>query len=551
MTNSQAIALILLCFSVSFQLDADVQFTDVASEAGIRFKHHDGRSGRHYFLETLGSGAAFWDYDNDDDLDVYLVNAADLPGISSPTAATNALYRNNGNGAFTDVTAQAGVGDTGYGVGCAVGDYDNDGFVDLYVTNFGANVLYHNNGDGTLTNVAAAAGVADNRWGASCAFADYDRDGYLDLYVTNYVAYSIEAEKVCQVRNLTTYCDPRAYPGTADILYHNNGDGTFDDVTRAAGVYYPQGRGLGVAFSDYDDDGDLDFYVANDATQNFLYHNNGDGTFSESSLLAGVGFSEDGRAESGMGTDFGDYDNDGRFDLIVTNFQNELNTLYHNDGAGLFSDVSYASGIGEVSLRFLGWGVSFFDYDNDGDQDVFVTNGHVHDNIERFDDIGSYAQLNHIYCNEGQGRFTVTSDLGTGLQLCKVGRGAAFGDYDNDGDIDILISNSNQTADLLRNDGENQNHWLLVQLIGTESNRSAIGARVTVVVGEISLVDEVRSGNGFASGHDLRLHFGLGTHVTVDQLHVRWPNGLEEHFGDIAADCRIVIMEGKGLRKRR
>ena len=346
-------------------------FTDVTAEAGIEFQHTDGRSGRYYLLEELGSGAAFFDYDNDGDLDIYFVNGTYLPGAISESQPTNALYRNNGDGTFTDVTNLSGVGDTGYGVGCCVGDFDNDGYLDIYVTNFGKNVLYRNNGDGSFSDVTDAAGVGDGRWGASCAFADYDKDGDLDLYASNYVEFNIDENKVCHRGGVRTYCPPQAFEGVADVLYRNNGDGSFSEVTQEAGVSNPRGRGLGVVWGDYNNDGFLDLYVANDTNENYLYRNNGDGTFSDAAFFAGCALSEHGKMESGMGVDFGDFDNDGFLDIAVTNFQNEVATLYRNNGNGFFTDVSYPSGTGEKTLPSLGWSVCFFDYDNDADKDLY------------------------------------------------------------------------------------------------------------------------------------------------------------------------------------
>ena len=528
-----------------------VIFVEATTEAGLNFKHFDGRSGRRYFVETLGSSAAFFDYDNDGDVDIYLVNGADLPGITSEVPAENVLYRNNGDGTFTDVTAIAGVADTGYGVGCAAGDYDNDGYLDLYVTNYEANVLYHNNGDGTFTDVTAESGVGETRWSAGCAFADYDNDGYLDLFVANYLQFDFDKERVCKHRNIISYCDPRDYVGIPDTLYHNNGDGTFTDVTREAGVYNPIGHGLGVVFGDYNNDGYIDLYVANDTTQNFLYHNNGDGTFIDVSLFAGVGFSENGRTESSMGTDFGDYDNDGYLDIIVTNFQDEVNTLYHNDGNGFFSDVSFASGIGAASLKYMGWGAHFFDYDNDGDEDIIAANGHLFDNVEMFDDVATYPQINHLYRNDGKGKFTeVSAQSGSGFSPVKVSRGAVLGDYDNDGDIDILITNSNQTVDLLRNEGGNRNHWLMIKTIGTKSNRDGIGARITVTVGNQSFIDEVRSGSGYIGQDDMRVMFGLGKNKKVDTIHIRWPSGIEDVIRDVEANQLLIVTEGQPKKIR-
>ena len=525
------------------------QFTSVTTEVGIHFKHHNGARGQRYFIEPLGGGTAFLDYNNDGFQDIYLVNGADLSSLTEKQPEEiepprNALYRNNGDGTFTDVTMEAGVADTGYGMGCAVGDYDNDGFPDLYVTNFGANVFFRNNGDGTFTNVTKGTDTGDIRWGASCAFVDYDNDGFLDLYVTNYVKYDIESDQVCMDKGVRVYCDPRLYEGELDVLYHNNGDGTFTDVTESAGFSEATGRGLALAWGDYDDDGDMDIYIANDADQNFLYRNNGDGTFTDVSLTAGVGFSEDGEAENGMGADFGDYDNDGRLDLVVTNFQGQTNTLYHNEGNGLFSDVSYASKIGTMSLSYLAWGVGFADYDNDGYQDLFIANGHLDENVQAFNPTGFYEQPNQLFRNNRAGTFDeVGADSGSDMRLEKVSRGFAYSDYDNDGDLDLLVTNLKGTPDLLQNGG-NQNAWLTLTLIGTRSNRDAIGARVTVTAGNLTQLREVRSGSSYLSQNDMRLHFGLGKHSQVDQIEIRWPSGLQEHLEGIEANQILTLVEG-------
>ena len=534
----------LLLFCPSSHLTAQLPtFTDVTTEAGIDFKHTDGSSGRFYFLEELGSGAAFFDYDNDGSVDIYFVNGADLPGFQSEQPPTNALYRNNGDGTFTDVTQVAGVGDTGYGVGCCVGDIDNDGDLDLYVTNFGKNRLYRNNGDGTFTDIADQANVANDRWGASCAFADYDDDGDLDIYVTNYVQFQLEKNKTCKIKGILTYCQPQDFVGEADVLYRNNGDGTFTDVTRAAGVYQPRSRGLGVVWADYDNDGDLDLYVANDTNENHLFHNSGDGSFTDRAFYAGVALSEHGEMESGMGVDFGDYDNDGFLDLIVTNFQDEVATLYHNDGNGFFTDVSYLSGTGEKTLSSLGWGTCFFDYDNDGAKDIFIANGHVYTNVESFNAETTYAQPNHLFRNLGNGHF---QEEAAGLTQRASSRGAAFADYDNDGDVDILVTNSNRRPQLLRNDGGNHNNWVKVRVVGTASNRAGIGARVKIVTGKTSQIAEVKSGSGYLCQNDLVVHFGLGADTAIDKISVTFPSGRVSEMERVSVNQLIEIAEPGG-----
>ena len=517
----------LFLLFVSLTLAAQTPtFTDVTAEAGIDFKHTNGRSGEFYFVEQLGSGAAFFDYDNDGNLDLYFVNGADLPGFESEKPPTNRLYRNNGDGTFTDVTEVAGVGDKSYGVGCCVGDYDNDGHLDLYVTNFGKNRLYRNNGNGTFTDVADQANVGDIRWGASCAFADYDNDGHLDLYVTNYIQYQLDKNKICENKGVRTYCNPQEYIGEADILYRNNGDGTYTEVTQTAGVYQPRSRGLGVVWGDYDSDGYSDIYVANDANENHLFRNNGDGSFSDMAFFAGVALNENGEMGNGMGVDFGDYDNDGRLDIVVTDFQDTVAPLYHNDGDGFFSDASYISGIGESTYASLGWGVSFFDYDNDGAKDIFIANGHIFGNVEKVNPETTYAQINHLFRNIGSEVFQeVTTNAGFDLSQKAPSRGAAFGDYDNDGDIDILVTNNDERPQLLRNDDGNRKSWVKIQIRGTTSNRAGIGARVEVVTGEVSQMAEVKSGSGYLCQNALTLHFGLGQRTVVDKIVATFPSG--------------------------
>ena len=535
-----------------------VRFVDVTVQAGVEFHHVHGGSGQKYFVETMGAGCAFFDCDSDGDLDLYAVNGAPLPEFVGNETPTNRLYRNNGDGTFTDVTKRAAVGDTGYGTGCATGDYDNDGDLDLYVTNYGPNLLYRNNGDGTFTDVTEHAAVGDSHWGSGCSFLDYDNDGDLDLYVANYLDYSLDDPRIDLIpyivdyhgtrpSDLKTYPHPHNFNGAPDRLYRNNGDGTFTDVADAAGVANFEGKSLGVVVTDYDDDGDPDLYVANDMVGNFLYRNNGDGTFTDVGLISGVGYNENGQEEGGMGVAAGDYDNDGWMDLIVTNFQHETYTLYRNNGDGTFTDVSFASGTGRVTRPYLGWGVGFFDYNNDGYSDLFAANGHVQDNIEKLDGSTSYPQRNLLFCNNGDGTFADASlKSGDGMRLVKASRGTAFGDYDNDGDVDLFVLNSNERADLLRNDGGNQNNYLTVRTVGTVSNRDGIGARVRVVSGRLRQVKEVRSGSSYLSQNDLRVHFGLGSRSTVDTLMIRWPSGTVQVLKNIPVNRVWTVTEQTG-----
>ncbi|MBM3241712.1 CRTAC1 family protein [Candidatus Poribacteria bacterium] len=553
--------LLVICFLISSAAfggseKSNVTFIDVAESSGINFVHTDGNSGKRFVLEILGGGAAFFDYDNDGWLDIYLVNGAHLIEPKPKVKPTNVLYHNNGDGTFADVTELAGVGDTGYGVGCSAGDYDNDGDLDLYVTNFGPNVLYRNNGDGTFTDVTAFANVGSPLLSTGCAWTDYDNDGDIDLYVANYVDWTVETDRACYAKELRVYCNPKIYPGTRDVLYRNNGDGTFTDVSEKAGIWTaPPNRGLGVVAGDYDNDGDQDLYIANDMDANYLFQNNGDGTFEEIGLLAGVGYGENGEAEAGMGADAGDYDNDGLLDFIVGNFQNEPCRLYHNDGYGLYTDVSYTSGIGEVTYRYLTWGIVFFDYDNDGYKDIFVANGHIQDNIAQFDNTTTYEQPNLLLRNRGDGTFEdVTSSAFKGLENNKVSRAVALGDYDNDGDIDILVTNWNGKVELLRNEGGNRKNWIKIKTVGVKSNRPGIGAKIKVVAAEItkeaklrglSQFEDVQTSGGYASTHDFSIHFGIGGAEKVDLIEIQWPSGLVQRKENIEANQIVLATEGE------
>ena len=537
---------LLIGIALSTSAGYAVTFVEVAAESGIDFKHTDGESGKRLFNEQYGSGGGFFDYDNDGYLDLYLINARPQGERMDAPLPTNRLYRNNGDGSFTDVTQLAGVGDTGYGVGATTGDYDNDGDLDLYLTNFGPNRLYQNNGDGTFTDVAETARVADTGWGTSCAFADFDNDGFLELYVTNYADYSLEAHKTCYRHDIPVYCGPTSYPPQPDLFYQNNGNGTFTDLTQQRGLLsVPAAHGLGVAVGDTDNDGDLDIYVANDQDFNFLFENRGDGTFEEIGLLSGVSCSDMGKAEAGMGVAFADYDNDGKLDLTVSNFQNETNTLYHNEGDNFFIDTTITAGIAEHTHRYLGWGIGFFDYDNDGYKDIFVANGHTMDNIAAVDRSTTTPQQNLLFRNLGNGEFEdITAEMGKGFALRKTSRAAAFGDYDNDGDIDILITNWNQTVDLLRNEGGNRNNWIQVKAIGTKSNRAAIGARITVVAGEHTQSAEVKSSGSYLAFSDLRVHFGLKDAENIDLLEIRWQSGIVDTATNLSVNQRLIAIEG-------
>ena len=543
------IAAILRCTTtLPARADTGIQFVEVTQDAGIHWRHVDGRSGQKYFMETLGSGAAFFDYDADGDADLYFVNGAPLPGYVPEDTPTNCLYENNGDGTFTDVTEQAGLGDTGYGHGCAVGDYNNDGKLDIYVTNYGNNRLYRNNGDGTFTDVAEVAGVVEPRWSTSCAFADYDRDGNLDLYVVNYIVFDIDENPWCGLKekNVRAYCEPDNFPAQSDTLFRNNGDGTFTDVTKSAGIHNTTGKGLGVVWGDYNNDGSPDIYIANDSTENLFYHNSGDGTFEEVGFMIGVALSENGAAENGMGTAFGDWNNDGWLDLTVTNYAQQTNTLYHNDADGFFTDATATTKTAQLTYPYLGWATAFIDYDNDGYQDIFVANGHLHENLAELGQQGTYGQRNLLFRNNADNTFTEVSEtLGPGMQLEDVSRGATFADYDSDGDIDIVVTNSNTAPRLLRNDGGNRKNWLQIRLIATQGSTDAIGARVTITTKELTQTREVRSGDGYLSQRDLTLHFGIGDYEQVDTVEVQWQSGGKQILQSVQAN-QVLSIKGEG-----
>ena len=518
----------------------ELQFVDPTADLGIHFIHQNGISSAKMLPETTGSGAAFFDYDGDGDLDLYLVNSGHM--TEGRGDALNRLYRNDGT-RFVEVTAAARIPGRAYGMGVVAADYDNDGDPDLYLTNWGEDILYRNDGQ-YFTDVTEEAGLGNPLWGSSAAFLDYDNDGDLDLCVVNYVEFSVEIHPWCGRRDmdLRFYCDPLEYLPTRDFLYRNNGDGGFTEVGEAAGIVH-RGNGLGVIAADFDNDGDQDLYIANDRTPNFFYENQGDGRFEEIGLVSGTAFSASGAYQAGMGVDAGDYDNDGDLDLFVTNYQLENNALYRNDGL-FFTEVSFQAGMGEISLSYLGFGTGFFDYDNDGWLDLFVANGHVHDNIEHYDELVTYAQQAQIFHNEGGGRYVErTGELGPGLSLDYVGRGSAFGDYDGDGDLDIALMSSGGAASILRNDGGNANNWLQVELEGGESNRDGIGARIFLRAGALQQLRQVRAGSGFLSTSQKAPLFGLGGNGKVERLEVHWPSGRVQVLEDVHANQVISLVE--------
>ncbi|HEV7681592.1 MAG TPA: CRTAC1 family protein [Pyrinomonadaceae bacterium] len=525
-----------------------VQFTDVTQKAGITFKHVSSPE-KKYIVESMSGGVALLDYDNDDYLDIYLVNSLTADMVKANQKTRSALYHNNRDGTFTDVSDKAGVGDIGWGMGVAVGDYDNDGFDDIYVTCLGPNHLLRNTGKGTFTDVTQTAGVGDPRWSTGAAFVDYDNDGKLDLFVSNYVDFDVNnlpefgKGRSCQFKGIPVQCGPRGLKGAGDSLYHNNGNGTFSDVSKKAGVADADGYyGLGVICSDFDEDGLVDIFVANDSTPNFLWHNNGDGTFKDIGFASGTAVNENGSEQGSMGVTLGDYDHDGKLDLFVTNFDDDYNTLYHNDGRGSFTDVSYATKVAAVSLPYVGWGTKFFDYDNDGWVDLLVINGHVYPQLP------SYKQRNLVHHNDRDGTFSeVGAQLGPPFLEKRTGRGAAFGDLDNDGDVDVVINNLDGAAQVLLNAGGNSNNSVLIKTIGVKGNRDGIGARVSVTSGDLKQVEEVYSGATYISQNDLRLHFGLEKRTKVDLIEVRWPNGAIEKITGAGVNKILTIKEGQGL----
>jgi hypothetical protein len=533
-------------------------FENVAREAGINHVTvFGGAEANKYLLETTGTGVAFIDYDDDGWLDLFFVNGTTLEGIPADKAPINHLYRNKGDGRFEDVTARAGLGASGWGQGACVGDYDGDGHDDLFVSYFGQNRLYRNRGNGTFEDVTRAAGLENARgtrprWGTGCAFLDYDRDGRLDLFVANYIDLDLATAPtpesgLCRYKGIQVACGPPGLTGGKNVLYHNRGDGTFEDVSDKAGITRASGTyGLGVSTLDFDNDGWIDLYVANDSNPSALYRNNHDGTFTDVGVASGCAYSQDGKPQAGMGVAVGDFDRNGTMDIFKTNFAGDTSTLYTNSGDGLCQDRTFASGIG-VNTRWLGWGTAFVDLDHDGWLDLFLVNGHVYPEVVQIKTEAAYRQRKVVYRNLGNGRFVdVTDRIGEPLTTPKAGRGAAFGDFDNDGRIDVAVANVNDTPDLFRLKVDTTNHWVTIKLVGVESNRNAIGARVHITAAGNQQWQEVRGGGSYLSQNDFRVHFGLGAAARVDRIDVRWPNGREERWENLPADRFHTLKEGSG-----
>lgn len=532
-------------------------FIDKAKEAGLTMMNvFGGELTKKYIIETTGTGVAIFDYDNDGWPDIFIVNGTKLEGFRAGKAPTNHLYHNNHDGTFTDVTEKAGLAHTGWGQGVCVGDYDNDGWEDLYVTYYGKNVLYHNNGNGTFTDVSDKAGVAGSgkAWGTGCAFVDYDRDGRLDLMVANYVDFDFSLAPApgdrpsCIWKGVPVMCGPQGLPGAKNILYHNRGDGTFEDVTAKAHVDQTTGHyAFSVTTLDFDDDGWPDIFVACDSTPSILYHNNRDGTFTDVAITAGAAFNEDGRAQAGMGSTSADYNGDGKLDLFKTNFSDDTATLYRNNGDGTFDDVTYAAGLG-LNTQYLGWGAMFLDFDNDGWPDLLLVNGHVYPEVDSQHLGSSFQEPRILYHNNGDGKFTdISATSGLGITKPISSRGLAIGDLWNDGRTSAVISNMNAPPSLLVNEVRTANHWVAFRTVGdAKSNRDAIGARIRMKAGARTFIDEVRSGSSFISNNDMRVHFGLGAATKIDWVEVRWPSGLLEKFENLTVDAIHTIKEGTG-----
>jgi enediyne biosynthesis protein E4 len=528
----------------------------MAKSAGLTMRNvFGGTLTKKYIIETTGTGVAIFDYDNDGWPDIFIVNGTTLEGMPEKDAPTNHLYRNNHDGTFADVTERAGLAHTGWGQGVCVGDYDNDGWEDLYVTYYGKNVLYRNNGNGTFSDVSETSGVAGSgkAWGTGCAFVDYDRDGRLDLAVANYVDFDLSTtpgpgeRASCIWKGVPVMCGPQGLPGAKNILYRNRGNGTFEDVTSKAHIDQTTGHyAFSVSTFDFDNDGWPDIFIACDSTPSILYRNNHDGTFTDVAITAGAAFNEDGRSQAGMGSTIGDYNGDGRLDIFKTNFSDDTATLYRNNGDGTFDDVTFSAGLG-LNTQYLGWGAMFLDFDNDGWPDLLLVNGHVYPEVDSQHLGSTFQEPRILYHNDG-GKFAdISASSGPGITTAISSRGLAVGDFWNDGRISAVVSNMNAPPSLLVNQVRAANHWIAFRTIGTKSNRDGIGARIRVKAGSRILVDEVRSGSSFISNNDMRVHFGLGAVTKVDWVEVRWPSGLLERFDSLPADTFHTLKEGGGV----
>ncbi len=527
---------------------AAVRFTEISHDAGVDFLHVNGASADKHLVETIGSGGLFFDYDNDGWIDIFLVDGGSLADPAIAKRASHRLFRNRGDGTFEDVTARSGIRHFGYGMGACAGDYDNDGWVDLYVTSLGSNALYRNTGTRGFTDVTNAARVASS-WSTGCAFADLDRDGDLDLFVTNYVAIDPKHSPYCGNAGTKTrfYCHPLNFEPLANVVLRNDGNGTFSDVSAASGIGAFRGNGLGAVIGDYDEDGWPEIFVANDSMPNFLFHRMDAWRYTDLALRAGVAVASDGRARAGMGVDAGDYDGDGQIDLVVTNLDSEMHSLYRGLGRRLFAYATPDSGIGPATLPFVGFGVVFLDFDNDTQLDLAIANGHIMDNAPQYRAGATYAQRNQLFRNIARGRFAdVSRAVGAGFALEKVSRGLAAGDIDNDGDLDLLVTNNGQRADLLRNEGAGGSA-LLVRTIGKQSNKDGVGAQLKLTIGTQTQKREVKAGSSYLGQNDQRQHFGLGAATRVDRLEVRWPSGQTEVVQNIEANQSVTIREGDGI----
>ncbi|MDA2926508.1 CRTAC1 family protein [Acidobacteria bacterium AH-259-G07] len=549
---------ILIAVTGAFPQKATVEFVDVGKSVGLTAVFYcGGQERKEYIVETLGSGVALFDYNNDGFLDVFFPNASKLQGFPSGQEPTNHLYHNEGDGTFTDASEEAGVSRSGWGQGVCAGDYDNDGFVDLYVTYWGENVLYRNNGNGTFTDVTQASGTGSDRWGTSCTFFDYDRDGRLDLFIANYVDFNKETTPTagstdhCVWKGVPVMCGPIGLKAELNQLFHNNGSGQFEEVSGVSGIVGPGPRySLSATALDYNQDSWTDLYVAVDSQANILYSNNGDGTFTDVALEAGVAYNEDGRAQAGMGSDAGDYNADGFLDLITTNFDDDTSVLYRALGLGGFVDATYAAGLGR-NINYLGWGTVFLDYDNDSWLDIIIANGHVYPEVEKYHPTSPFRQRKILYQNLKDGRFKdVTSLAGATLMQKFSSRGLAVGDYDNDGDLDVFVNNMGDSPSLFQNRVGNRNGFISIRTVGTKSNRDGLGARLKIIAGGRSQFNEARSGSSFMSHNDMRTHFGVGNATKIERIEIWWPSGQYDSVEDITVNQFLTITEGKGVTSR-